>query len=124
MDLAALITLESSVWEALRTGDAGVDEALLATDFLGVYPTGFADRDDHTGQLGGGPTVADYTIHDPRHLDIGEGHALLAYRAEYRRPGASITESMYVSSLWSERAGRWINVFSQDTPVDPEALLP
>lgn len=124
MNLAELITLETSVWEAICTGDAGADEALLATDFLGVYPTGFAGRDDHTGQLRNGPTVAEYELLEPRQIGISEDHALLAYRAEYRRPGGTSTESMYVSSLWSKHDGRWINVFSQDTPVDPEALLP
>jgi hypothetical protein len=45
---------------------------------------------------------------------------LLCYRADYRParaggPGAAST--MYISSLWVERDGRWLNVFSQDTPA-------
>lgn len=122
--MAELIALETSVWEALREGDRASDAALLAADFLGVYPTGFADRGDHAGQLDDGPTVAEYVIAEPQAIEISDDHALLAYRAEYRRPGSSETESMYVSSLWSKRDGAWINVFSQDTPVDPEADLP
>lgn len=122
--MAELIALETSVWEALREGNEAADRALLAADFLGVYPTGFADRGDHAGQLDDGPTVAEYAIAEPRAIEISDDHALLAYRAEYRRPGSNETESMYVSSLWSRRDGRWINVFSQDTPVDPKADLP
>jgi len=45
---------------------------------------------------------------------------MLCYRADYRRlrdglPGES--ETMYISSLWTESDGRWLNVFSQDTPA-------
>jgi hypothetical protein len=50
-------------------------------------------------------------------LAVSESAALLAYRAEYVRPGeSSRSESMYVSSLWCRRDGQWVNVFSQDTP--------
>jgi len=38
------VALESRVWDALVRGDADADADLLATDFLGVYATGFADR--------------------------------------------------------------------------------
>ena len=38
MDLDSFIELESSVWDALRRGDAEEDARLLADDFLGVYP--------------------------------------------------------------------------------------
>ncbi len=124
MDLAALIALETSVWDALLQGDASGDADLLASDFLGVYPTGFADRSDHAGQLSEGPTVAAYAILDARSVQLSADHALLAYRAEYRRPGADAAEEMYVSSVWSRRDGRWINVFSQDTPVNPETNIP
>ena len=123
ISLQQLIALESEVWEALRTGDRLKDGALLGDDFLGVYPTGFADRDDHTGQLDSGPTVGSYRLEDCRQVTISAGAEMLAYRATYRRsnPGSQ-HEVMYVTSLWCLRGGQWVNVFSQDTPagdVDP-----
>lgn len=126
MNVDELIALESSVWEALRRGDSTADNELLAADFLGVYPTGFADRADHVEQLVDGPTVLEFAIHDAQMLEVSTSHVLLAYRAEYRRPGnkEAALEEMYVSSLWSNRDGSWVNVFSQDTPVDPTATLP
>jgi len=124
MDLPELIALETSVWEALREGSGTADARLLSADFLGVYPTGFAGRDDHVGQLDDGPTVAEYAILEPRLLVLSKDHVVLAYRAEYCRPRSAEIESMYVSSVWSRRDGAWINVFSQDTPVDPETHLP
>ena len=120
MDLDAFIELESNVWEALRRGDPEADARLLSDDFLGVYPSGFADRSDHVGQLTNGPTVAEFELHDARLLVLSDDDVLLAYRAEYRRPAATEddpVESMYVSSLWCRRSGQWVNVFSQDSPV-------
>ncbi len=114
-----LISLETDVWDALVRGDAAADRALLAPDFLGVYPTGFAGRDDHADQLESGPSVDTYTITDAHVVEVSVGAKLLSYRADYRRPGAvpGSMASMYVSSLWTMCGDRWVNVFSQDTPV-------
>ena len=121
MDLAAVLELETQVWEALRRGDAEADSRLLAEDFLGVYPTGFADRSDHAGELTDGPTVASYELHDAQIRTLSRDDVLLAYRADWHpivdaEPGDR--RSMFVSSLWSRRAGTWVNVFSQDCPVE------
>lgn len=117
MDVDGFVALESAVWDALRRGDAEADRALLSDDFLGVYPSGFADRDEHAGDLGGGPTVHEYTIHDARLLVLTDDHALLSYRAVSRRRPDAEPETQYISSLWSRRGDRWLNVFSQDTPA-------
>ncbi len=114
-DLAFFLDLETRVWQALARGDAATDSDLLTEDFLGVYATGFATREDHTGQLANGPTVASYQITDPRLLPLGPGRALLAYRATYTRTGHTEPETMYVSSIWENRDGAWRNTFSQDT---------
>ena len=120
MDLDALIELETKVWDALHRGDAEADARLLAEDFLGVYPSGFAGRSDHAGQLTNGPTVAEFEIRDARLMVLSDDDVLLSYRADWRRFSTgerAPAESMYISSLWSRRAGGWVNVFSQDTPV-------
>ena len=117
MDLEELITLETEVWQALVEGDAEADARLLADDFVGVYPTGFADRSDHVGQIAAGPTVRSYELSEARMLGVSESAVMLSYRAVYARLGeATQQEAMYVSSLWCRRDGHWVNVFSQDTP--------
>ena len=116
-DVDTLLELEHTVWRALVAGDPTADERCLASDFLGVYPTGYVARSDHTGQLTDGATVAEYELHDVRVVVISGEAALLVYRAVYRRPDRSDPEQMYVSSLWCRRDGIWLNTFSQDTPV-------
>jgi hypothetical protein len=118
--IAFFVDLETQVWEALAHGDADADRALLTSDFLGVYTTGFANRSEHAAQLANGPTVATYAITDARLIRVSPTNVLLCYRADYRRmrdgrPGDE--ETMFISSLWTERDGRWLNSFSQDTPA-------
>lgn len=114
--LEHFVDLEGRVWEALVAGDQDADRTLLADEFIGVYPTGFADRSGHVGQLVHGPTVSEYSIAQPVLIAINDDAGLLAYEARFRRTADAEREMMYVSSLWCRRDGRWVNTFSQDTP--------
>lgn len=117
MDLEDLVGLETAVWQALVDGDPAADSRLLAHDFVGVYPTGFSDRDGHVAQIAAGPTVRSFELADARMLAVTDAAVLLLYRAAFERVGhGTLREEMYVSSLWCRRDGHWVNVFSQDTP--------
>ncbi len=110
------VALETGVWEALVDGDGVADAALLSEDFLGVYETGFSGRTEHAAMLDNGPIVLKYRIEDARVRDVGNKAVLLSYLACYSKPSApSVEERMYVSSLWEEVDGQWLNTFSQDT---------
>src|SRR5436189_44369 len=115
------VHLESSVWEALVSGDASADERLLADNFLGVYSTGFAGRDQHVGQLASGPTVQSFSLSNARVMHLCPGTAVLSYLAIWSRRGSESSarqECMYISSIWQQQHGVWRNVFSQDTKAD------
>lgn len=116
-DTQFFVDLESKVWAAQVSGDAVADRELLSGDFVGVYPTGFAAREDHVEQLSSGPVIASYAISQARLIVASPVSVMLSYRADYRRPGRSGSEVMFVSSLWVHGNGRWRNTFSQDTPV-------
>ncbi|WP_299636953.1 nuclear transport factor 2 family protein [uncultured Ruegeria sp.] len=115
--LNEILDLEKQVWMALVDGNASADRALLSADFLGVYPTGFANRDDHVGQFADAPTMAAFDLSDARLRVLTRDFVLLSYRADYLRPDATTREAMLVSSLWERRNDVWVNSFSQDTPV-------
>jgi hypothetical protein len=57
-------------------------------------------------------------LHDARMIAVSESAVMLSYRAEFepRTSASSGAHAMYVSSLWCRRGGKWLNVFSQDTP--------
>jgi len=120
-ELEFFVHLESSVWEALVSGDAGVDESLLADNFLGVYSTGFAGRDEHVGQLVSGPTVQSYSLSNSRVMHLCPDTVVLSYLATWSRHGSESParqERMFISSIWQQQHGVWRNVFSQDTKAD------
>lgn len=113
-----VLELEHKVWQAFVAGDAAADTNLLAEDFLGVYATGFANREEHAAQLLGGPVISSFRLSDARLLVIEADVVLLAYLAEFRRsksPPGSPPERMYITSLWQRLPEGWRNVFSQDT---------
>jgi hypothetical protein len=119
-DLAFFVDLESRVWQALAQGDAEADAHLLDPQFVGIYPSGFASRDDHVAQLNNGPSVDRFSIHEPRLLWLAPDTVLLAYRASFTRPlgaTASAPQTLFISSVWKRRGDDWVNIFSQDTPV-------
>ncbi len=120
-ELDFFLTLERRVWQALVDGDPAADDALLAGDFLGVYSTGFSDKAGHVGQLADGPTVQSFQISQARLVPLGKGRVLLAYRADFLRVGLDTPEAMYVSSIWEQRGGDWLNTFSQDSATSDPA---
>lgn len=115
-DIEQFLALERQVWQALADGDGAADGRLLSDDFLGVYTVGFAGRDAHVAQLADGPTVGDYELSDARLVVLTDDMVLLAYRAQFTRPGDDSPESVLISSIWHEREDTWVNTFSQDTP--------
>ena len=118
MELDGILALERRVWSALIAGDPDADRELLSEQFLGVYPTGYSDRESHAALLTAGPTVADYRIENARLMPLAPDTFLLVYLAHYSQPAEpGVENSMYVSSIWQEHGGRWLNIFSQDAPV-------
>jgi hypothetical protein len=114
-DVSEIMALERTVWDALVSGDSNADEDMLDEDFLGVYETGFAGRQEHAGQLANGPTIDTYVLSDARLITLCGSIVLLAYVADYIRPGIGKRPKKYVTSIWKLSDGTWRNLFSQDT---------
>lgn len=118
-DLNFFLELESQVWAALASGDQRADESLLADQFLGVYSSGTAGKAEHAAQLLNGPTVAEYSLTEAKVMALAEDVVLLTYRAQFtRKPADRDQETMYITSIWQQSDGHWLNIFSQDTPAD------
>lgn len=115
---AEIAAHERAVWNALVAGDAAADAALIDEGFLGVYPSGFANRVGHVEQLASGPSIASFDLSDISVRNLAPDLALIAYRAGFARSASpDLCETMFVSSIWARRGEGWINVFSQDTPA-------
>lgn len=112
----SFVALETRVWEAQVRGDAEAERELLPADFLGVDQDGPTDLTGHLAQLDDGPITATFRLSGARLTEVSADAVLLTYRADSRRPGGTVQETVYISSLWVRRDGRWWNTFSQDTP--------
>ena len=113
--LAFILGLERQVWEALKSGNREADARLLSDEFVGLYASGVGSKEEHVGQLDGGPTVVAYEITDPQLLILHEDMAMLIYRAKWWRPGKVDPTVYYISSIWQLSDQGWMNIFSQDT---------
>src|SRR5215470_6153413 len=117
---AFFIAKEKEVWEALKSKNKAADSQLLAEDFLGLYDTGFATRSDHVKQMDDSYAIDTYTIQDSRVVRLDPKMALLLYKSTCKGSGdweTYCSRPVYVSSLWVHRDGRWLALFSQDTPA-------
>ena len=115
--LDEILRCETAVWRALQAGDKEADAAALDQRFVGVYPDGFAGKEEHVGQLADGPTIRTFELSDCRLQQLGQDHAVISYKANFTRTSRKKPESMYVSSIWKRTKSGWINIFSQDTPA-------
>lgn len=113
-----ILELEKQVWDALVSGDQAADSLLLSDDFLGVYTSGFEGKEDHSGQLASGPSIHKYHLSSVTMKTLSLEVVLISYRADYSRHPIgenNSNEVMYISSIWQNFSGRWLNIFSQDT---------
>lgn len=115
--LETILSLEQNVWSALMSADVKADQQHLADNFLGVYSSGFATKQDHVNQLADGPTVLHYELTDARLKILSDSLALLSYKALWQRPNGT-KDQLYISSIWEHQHGKWKNIFSQDTRAD------
>lgn len=118
LDKNHFISLETKVWDALVNGDIETEKQLIADDFLGIYETGFSDKDEYLSQLEDGPSIEWYKISNSRIILEGATSAALTYQADFISSinrESKIKETMYVTSIWSLRNGKWVNTLSQDT---------
>jgi len=115
--LVELELCETTVWDALVSGDIEADSAALHQSFLGVHRIGISPKSGHVSQLENGPTIKSFALSDLHARYLGDDHALLSYRADFTRAQCNDQEIMYVSSIWQRTLDGWINIFSQDTPA-------
>ena len=63
--------------------------------------------------------LLDYIMEDIRFVQAAPDAGVEAYklRGKGHAHGREFASTMYASALWATRDGRWVCVFSQETPV-------
>jgi hypothetical protein len=103
--------------DALKSGDYDHFAELNADDAVFVDAAGVADKATVMKNVRGGFRLTDYTITNVKFAGISPTAALISY--EIRETGNSyghgFSAHVFVSSVWVQRAGKWLCLFSQET---------
>jgi hypothetical protein len=111
-----IISKERQGLDALKTGDMTIFANLTADDAVFVDdhgPAGKAQVLQNTTQF----RLTDYTMDNVKFVEVSDNSGIISY--ELTEKGAShgnvFSAHVYVSSVWAERAGKWVCLFSQET---------
>jgi len=107
-------------WEALKHKDKKAYAELLADDYQGVEADGRGERNkiQAVNELAE-TNVFNYTLFGFKLIPAGPDTTLVIYEVTMQfPPKAQVRYSrVYISSLWSKRAGEWKEVHYQETNV-------
>jgi hypothetical protein len=120
-----ILALERQVNQLINRRDQTALRSLTADEFLYVDGQGIAGKLDFlSGVSGSGKAdITDFRMEEAKVVELGKEAALIAYglTAKGTRNGKEFLDQGYASSVWVNRGGKWLNVFSQFTPAKQEA---
>lgn len=126
---AALIGLETRLWEDARNKNYSDIESLLADDYVDHFPNGRVLGKAESMAYLRGVDLLEYSLDKFQVLWLNPDAAIVLYeaRAKGRENSAtsrneakgSLAENhAAVISAWARRDGKWLNVFYQETDIE------
>jgi hypothetical protein len=116
---ARLIATEKKMWEAWKNKDVKTFKANLSADSVMIGESGVSGKDDAIKELTNAPCVVkSYELSDFKVTFLNPGAAILTYKgkAEGTCAGTAIP-TVWSSSVYVNRRGRWLAVAHQETPA-------
>jgi len=113
-----IVAKEREELDALKAGNIAAFANLLADEAVFLNPHGPSPKADvvkHVADF----KLLDYTIEDVRYVSVGPKTGLIVYKLTQKGSanGHEFTGKAYISALWTERDGKWVCLFSQETPT-------
>jgi len=116
-----MIENEKAVWAAAKAHDVARFEHVVAEDARMIFESGVFTRAGYLSGLAD-RTITDFALSDFVVVHPNPQTAIVIYKASrsgtYKGqpfPPATVREA----SVWVKRAGRWVAVLNQETPVAP-----
>ncbi|HXM41999.1 MAG TPA: nuclear transport factor 2 family protein [Bryobacteraceae bacterium] len=111
-----ILAKERQGLDFLKTGDLAGFAALTAEDAVFVDTHGPATKAvvvKNTSEF----RLDDYSIEDVKFVPLSSKSGLIAYKITESGTshGKQFKAKVYVSSIWAERKGKWLCLFSQET---------
>jgi hypothetical protein len=113
-----IVSKEREGLDALKTGNLELFGNLTADDAVLVDAHGPASKAQLLQNVAGFK-LTDYSMGGMEFVPLSAESGLISYKIGEKgvSHGKEFAAEAYVSSVWMERAGKWVCVFSQETPA-------
>ena len=115
-----IIATEKKLWEAWKNKDMKVFKANLSADSIMVGDSGVADKTAAIKALDGTTCeVASYELSDIKVTFLNSSTAIITYKSAQDATcgGEKIPPTVWASSVYVMRGGRWYAASHQETPA-------
>jgi hypothetical protein len=111
-----IIAKEREGLDALKTGNLELFGNLTGDDAVLVDAQGPATKAQVLKNVAGF-NLTDYSMEDVRFVPLSAKSGLITYKISEKgvSHGKEFAAQAYVSSIWAEREGKWLCLFSQET---------
>jgi len=120
----ALVAQEQAGMDALKTGDVAGFGSMVSEDAVFVDDHGPATKAGVVKNVGGFRLIDD-SMEDVRLVRVSDTAGLIVYKLTERGTshGREFAATVYVSTLYAQRGGKWVSLFSQETAARAVAAV-
>lgn len=113
-----IIAQERAGLDALKSGNLPAFADATSDDAIFVDPHGLAHKPEAVKNVAD-LRLTDYTMTDLRFVPVSAEGGVISYTLTEKGTshGNEFSARAYVSSVWVRSAGKWVCVFSQETPA-------
>ncbi len=113
-----IVAKEREELDALKAGQIDVFASLLADEAIFLNSRGPAPKAQVVKNVGNFKLL-DYSMEDVQFVPVGPRTGLIVYKLteQIGRGDKDFMATFYVSALWTERQGKWLCLFSQESPA-------
>jgi Domain of unknown function (DUF4440) len=111
-----IVSMEREGLEALKFGNLELFGNLTAQEAVFVDAAGPASKAEIMNHVVAF-RLTDYSMEDVRFVPLSANSGLIIYKITEKgvSHGKEFAAQVYVSSIWAERTGKWVCLFSRET---------
>ena len=117
---ATIISLEKQLWEAWKTRDGKVFQAILSDDAIIVDEDGSHTKEQILGDVSTSKCeLRSYSLDNFQMTMLDKDTALITYKVaqDFTCNGKIQPPVMWSSSVYARRGGKWLSAFYQEVPA-------
>lgn len=118
---AQLIALEKQAWEAWKNRNGSFYQSFLSEDSIQISANGVENKAQIIESMSDSSCeVKSYSLDNFKLVMLEKNTAILTYKAmpDAICNGKALPVTLWASSVYVKRSGKWLAAFYQDTPAD------